>query len=191
MRLLLIIAILLLSSCQSDGERTTRTIDMYNSSGDMIGTAALTEKPDGVQVKLKLEGLTPGFHGIHVHEYPSCEGPDFKSAGNHFNPEGKEHGLMHPKGHHLGDLPNIEADAGGLVDTELMLAGATLLDGKKSILRGEGTSIVIHDGQDDGVSQPGGDSGTRIACGELKTDPKSDSESSPTDPTKFNDKQEK
>ncbi|WP_188453998.1 superoxide dismutase family protein [Virgibacillus oceani] len=190
MRFLLIIGLLLLSSCQSNGDRTTRTIDMYNPSGDMIGTAALTEKPDGVQVKLKLEGLAPGFHGIHVHEYPSCLGPDFKSAGNHFNPEGKEHGLMHPEGPHLGDLPNIEADAGGLVDAELMLPGATLLDGKKSILRGEGTSLVIDEGQDDGVSQPGGDSGPRIACGELKTNPKSDAESSPTDPTKFNEKQE-
>src|SRR5699024_2852081 len=98
-----------------------------------------TEHPDGVNVKIKIEGLAPGFHGVHIHEYAKCEGPDFKSAGNHLNPEGKEHGLMHPDGAHLGDLPNVEADSSGLVEAELMLANATLLEGKKSILRGEGT----------------------------------------------------
>ncbi|WP_373893156.1 superoxide dismutase family protein [Virgibacillus natechei] len=163
---------------------------MHNVSGDMIGTATMSEQPDGVQVELSLEGLDPGFHGIHVHENPECTAPDFESAGNHFNPEGNEHGLMHPEGSHLGDLPNIEADEGGLVEAELMLANATLLDGRMSILREEGTSLVIHEGQDDGVSQPGGDAGPRIACGELKTDEKADSGEESTDPTEFNEDQE-
>lgn len=170
----------------------TRNVEMYNGSGDMVGTATLNESPDGVSIKLKLEGLDPGFHGIHVHEFSSCEGPDFESAGNHFDPEGKEHGLMHPKGAHLGDLPNIEADGSGLVDAELMLAGATLLDGKTSILRGEGTSLVVHKQQDDGVSQPSGESGERILCGEIKSDVDSDAntEETPSDPTETNEEQE-
>lgn len=189
MRLFILIIILLLAGCQSDAE-TNRNVDIYNSDGDMIGTAGFSEQPDGVQIKLKLEALEPGFHGIHVHEYPNCEGPDFTTAGNHFNPEGKQHGLMHPKGPHLGDLPNIEADGGGLVEAELMLAGATLLEGKNSLLQGEGTSLIIDESQDDGVSQPSGNSGVRIACGEIKTDPNSDSTESPTDPTQFNEKQE-
>ena len=188
MRLLMILLFVWLAACQGE-VKTARTIDMYNASGDMIGTAALTEQPDGVQVKLKLEGLEPGFHGIHVHEYPKCEGPDFKSAGNHFNPEGKEHGLMHPEGPHLGDLPNVEADTSGLVDAELMLNDTTLLEGKKSVLRGNGTSLVIHAEQDDGISQPGGDAGERIACGEIKVSDKEESTESPTDPTQFNDQQ--
>lgn len=186
---ILIIMILFLAACQSNGP-SSRTVDMHNASGDMIGTATLSEQPDGVQVKLSLEGLEPGFHGIHVHEYPTCEAPDFESAGNHFNPEGNEHGLMHPKGSHLGDLPNIEADAGGLVEAELVLASATLLDGKMSILREEGTSLVIQEGQDDGVSQPGGDAGPRIACGEIKAEEEADSGEAPTDPTEFNEDQE-
>lgn len=183
-----VLLLVVLASCQSN-EETTRTVDMYNSSGDMIGTAKLAERSEGVQVKLKLEGLDPGYHGIHVHEFPKCEGPEFISAGNHLNPEGKEHGLMHPEGAHLGDMPNIEADSGGLANAELMLAGATLLEGKKSLLEGEGTSLIIHDGQDDGISQPGGNSGARVACGKIAKNP-TDSKSSPTDPTNFNEEQE-
>ncbi|RKQ29582.1 superoxide dismutase family protein [Oceanobacillus halophilus] len=190
----LILMIFVLSACNGGADETTRTVEMYNAAGDMVGNATLNEMPDGVQIKLKLEGLSPGFHGIHVHEFSSCEGPDFQSAGNHLDPEGNEHGLMHPKGSHLGDLPNIEADAGGLVDAELMLAGATLTDGKQSILRGDGTSLVVHESQDDGVSQPAGDSGVRIICGEIKADPNADSKSSaeetPSDPTETNENQD-
>ncbi|MFB4169267.1 superoxide dismutase family protein [Virgibacillus sp. JSM 102003] len=187
MRVFFVVLLLMLVSCQSN-EETTRSVDMYNESGDMIGTAKLSDRPEGVQVKLKLEGLEPGYHGIHVHEYPKCEGPEFISAGNHLNPDGKEHGLMHPKGAHLGDLPNIEADSGGLADAELMLPGATLMEGKKSILKGEGTSLIIHAGQDDGISQPGGNSGARIACGKILKEP-NETKEAPTDPTKFNEKQ--
>ncbi|MFD1851200.1 superoxide dismutase family protein [Oceanobacillus bengalensis] len=195
MRLLLLgFSIFFLVSCQSGDSEMSRTVDMYNDSGDMVGTAVLNQGSDGVSIKLTLEGLEPGFHGIHVHEFASCEAPDFESAGNHLDPDGNEHGLMHPKGAHLGDLPNIEADGGGLVDAELMLPGATLLDGKQSLLRGEGTSIVVHEAQDDGVSQPSGDSGARILCGELKADPDQESDSetedSPSDPTETNEEEE-
>ncbi|MGP4108956.1 superoxide dismutase family protein [Virgibacillus sp. L01] len=188
MRVFFVIILLVLVSCQSN-EETTRSVDMYNESGDMIGTAELSDRPEGVQVKLKLEGLEPGYHGIHVHEFPKCEGPEFISAGNHLNPDGNEHGLMHPEGAHLGDLPNVEVDSGGLAKAELMLAGATLMEGKKSILKGEGTSLIIHAGQDDGISQPGGNSGARIACGKILKEP-NETKESPTDPTKFNEKQE-
>ncbi|WP_042222720.1 superoxide dismutase family protein [Oceanobacillus manasiensis] len=190
MRFVFFIVLLFLTGCQSNAEKL-RTVDMYNVSGDMIGTVALSEQADGVQLKVKLEGLEPGFHGIHVHEYPKCEAPDFTTAGNHYNPEGNEHGLMHPEGSHLGDLPNIEADDGGLVDAELMLPEATLMEGKNSLLKEDGTSIVIQQGPDDGLTQPGGNGGQRIVCGELKTNPdEEDSEESPTDPTEFNEDQE-
>lgn len=186
-RVLLIILLLFLTACQPNDE-TSRTVNMYNSDGDMIGTAKLNERPEGVLIKLKLEGLEPGFHGIHVHEFAKCKGPAFKSAGSHVNPEGNEHGLMHPKGAHLGDLPNIEADSGGLADAELMLPKATLLDGKNSLIEGGGTSLVITAGQDDGVSQPSGDSGPRIACGKISNDDQNPG-NSPTDPTQSNEKQ--
>ncbi|WP_047983665.1 superoxide dismutase family protein [Ornithinibacillus californiensis] len=187
--LIFLLSTSLLTACQSKVE-TSKTVEMYNTSGDMVGTAQLLESPDGVQVKLKLEGLTPGFHGLAVHEYAKCEAPDFKSAGNHLDPEGKEHGLMHPKGPHLGDLPNIEADAGGLVDEELLLPAATLKDGKMSLLRGEGTSLIVMELQDDGVSQPSGNAGARLICGEIKSGKEQEATESPTDPTEFNEKQE-
>lgn len=174
--------LIFLIGCQGD-DRTTLKVDMYNASGDMVGTAKLSEQPEGVSIKVKVEGLEPGLHGIHVHESPKCEGPDFKSAGNHFNPDGKEHGAMIPKGPHVGDLPNVEADSSGVVDVELMLAKATMLEGKTSLFSDEGKSLIIHSDMDDGVSQPSGDSGERLICGEIKLDTEKDSKESPSDPT--------
>ncbi|MEW9677059.1 superoxide dismutase family protein [Lentibacillus sp. L22] len=186
MRYIVLLLILFVASCQGTGEKTVRTIDMYNKSADLIGTAVLSERPDGVHVKLKLAGLKPGLHGIHVHEMPVCKGPDFKSAGSHYNPEGKEHGLMNPDGAHLGDMPNIEANGDGKVDSEIMIPDATLLEGKKSLIKEDGTSLVIHEDQDDGVSQPSGKSGSRIACGEIKANPKPSHGKNPTDPAETN-----
>lgn len=183
---LLLVSMLLLSACQQ--AETTRTIDMYNSAGDLTGTAAFFESEAGVRIKIEVEGLSPGLHGIHIHEHPICEGPDFKSAGNHFNPEGKEHGLMHPQGAHIGDLPNVEASGNGLVDVELLVSGATLLKGKKSLLQ-EGTSLIITEDSDDGVSQPAGNSGARLLCGELKNNENKE-KTSPTDPTEGKNKEE-
>jgi|SRR5690625_598940 len=188
MRQFFILCLLFITACQ--GAHTTRTIDMYNSSGDMVGTATFAELPDGVEVSLELDGLSPGFHGVNIHEIPKCEGPHFTSAGNHLNPEGKNHGLMHPEGSHLGDLPNIEVDSDGEVDVELQLDDATLLEGKNSILQGEGSSIIITSDEDDGLTQPSGDSGTRIVCGELKAHPDEESTETPTDPTKENGEDE-
>ncbi|MBP2076455.1 superoxide dismutase family protein [Oceanobacillus polygoni] len=189
--IVVLITLLLLIACQSSDEITSKTVEMYNGTGDRVGTAALNETAEGVQIELTLEGLNPGFHGIHVHEYPVCEGPDFTSAGNHLDPEGNEHGLMHPDGAHLGDLPNIEADGAGLVDVELMLPEATMLDGKNSLFGEGGTSLIVTENQDDGVSQPSGNSGARIICGVIaKEDEDGESEDAPTDPTEFNEDQE-
>jgi len=190
MRIFLLVGILILSACQNSNIDTTFTADMYNADGDMVGTAVLNEQEDGVQFEVQLEGLSPGFHAIHVHENAVCEGPDFKSAGNHLNPEGTEHGLMHPEGPHLGDLPNLEADSDGLVDAELMLPEATLTDGKNSLLDSGGTSLVVQEGQNDGVTQPGGDAKERIYCGEIIQEKDQKTQEETTDPTQFNKEQE-
>ncbi|MGP4061430.1 superoxide dismutase family protein [Halobacillus sp. H74] len=177
------ILLLLIVGC-SGGERSPLETSVYNSENDKIGTAVFTEQPEGVQVKLKIEGLEPGMHGVHIHEFPKCEAPDFKSAGNHFNPLAKEHGLMNSKGAHAGDMPNVEADASGMIDTELMLPEAKLKEDQMSLLRKEGTSIVIHSGPDDGMSQPSGDSGDRVACGIITLNADKDEASDPTEPDK-------
>lgn len=178
---------LLLAGCM-DEKRSPLNTSIYNVTNDKVGTATFKEVSEGVEVKLVVEGLEPGVHAVHIHEFPECEAPDFKSAGNHFNPMSKDHGLMNTKGPHVGDMANVEADGSGLVDTTLMLPEATLKEGQKSLLRKEGTSIVIHSGQDDGMSQPAGDSGERIACGKVTLKASEDETSDPTDPDKKQDK---
>ncbi|MEI3605467.1 superoxide dismutase family protein [Pseudogracilibacillus sp. SE30717A] len=186
---MIIFSIFFLTACQFTSQpKTAKTVDMYNKDGDMVGTAKLTEDPDGVKIALKVEGLTPGFHGVHVHEIAKCTAPDFKSAGNHFNPEKKKHGLLNPKGPHIGDLPNIEVDTNGKVDTELTIKDATLLNGKNSLIESGGTSLVITSEADDGMTQISGDSGERIICGEIKEKKGEVDKEKPSDPT---DKKEK
>ncbi|WP_066192593.1 superoxide dismutase family protein [Gracilibacillus timonensis] len=185
--IMFVIMIVLLTACQ-ENERSPLEVRLYNADKDAVGTARFNELEDNVAVQIKVEGLEPGLHGVHIHEYAKCEGPDFESAGNHFNPEGKEHGLMNPDGAHLGDMPNLEAGQDGTADVEFDLPGATLMDGNNSLLREDGTSIIIHADQDDGVSQPGGNSGARIVCGEITL--KNQPEEEATDPTETNNKEE-
>ncbi|WP_018930808.1 superoxide dismutase family protein [Gracilibacillus lacisalsi] len=180
--------LMFLAGCQAEG-RSPLEVRLYNVDNDAVGTATFKEQEDMVSVQIEVEGLEQGLHGVHIHEYAKCEGPDFQSAGNHFNPEGNEHGLMHPDGAHLGDMPNLEVEADGTADVELELPGATLMDGDKSLLREDGTSIIIHGGEDDGVSQPAGDAGDRIVCGVISLEEATDDEK-PTDPTESNKEEE-
>lgn len=189
--IIVIISILLLSACNLTAKpKTALSVDMYNHTGDMVGTAKLSEDPKGVKIKLKIEGLSPGFHGLHIHEVATCEQPEFKSAGNHFNPENKQHGLLHPEGSHLGDLKNIEANSNGEVDVEVLVPDATLLKGSnKSLIDQGGTSLIVTSEADDGVSQISGNSGERIVCGEIKENKNESDEEEPTDPTEKNNKE--
>lgn len=181
--------LIMLTACKST-DMTTRQIDMYNSDGDMVGTATFIEQANGVEVKVKVDGLDPGFHGAHIHEFPVCEGPDFKRAGNHLNPKNTKHGLMHPEGAHLGDLPNIEADASGQAEDSLFVDEATLLDGGNSLLKDGGASFIITADPDDGISQPSGNSGQRILCGVINNEQQDKQNDSPTDPTETEDQEE-
>ncbi|WP_223591877.1 superoxide dismutase family protein [Neobacillus bataviensis] len=165
----LIVPLLILTGC-TEKNITKIDVEMFNAAGDSLGTVKLQEQASGVKMSVDLKGLSPGIHAIHFHEKGTCEAPDFKSAGNHFNPEKKEHGLLHPKGAHAGDLPNLIVEDDGSVKADLMASNVTLKDGKKSLFTKEGTSLIVHEGKDDGMTQPAGNSGNRIACGEVSKD---------------------
>lgn len=143
--------------------------ELINSEGAFVGIAILTELPEGVRIQLKAEGLPPGEHALHIHETGRCEPPDFRSAGGHFNPFGKAHGLENPKGPHAGDLPNVTVPENGSLDVDLVAGEVTLKPGAPhSLLDADGSALVIHAGPDDLTSDPAGNAGPRIACGVIQ-----------------------
>lgn len=153
-----------LAVARAEGAHIARAV-LKDAKGEKVGTASLVEAKGGVQVAVKAQGLPPGIHGIHVHAVGKCDDPEFKSAGPHFNPTARKHGMKNPEGHHSGDLPNLVVGAEGKGELKGTLEGATLGEGPASLLGPQGAALVVHASPDDEVSDPAGNSGARIACG--------------------------
>lgn len=156
-----------IESEENDATEKEITVKLNNIEGEEVAVATLTTVDEGVKVKLTGDGFSEeGKKAFHVHEKGVCEIGDFESAGGHYNPEDKNHGKEDPDGQHAGDFDNIEVDADGKVDVEFVTDHISLdKNAENTVFTEDGTSLVIHDGEDDYKSQPAGDAGDRIACG--------------------------
>jgi Cu-Zn family superoxide dismutase len=141
---------------------------LKDAQGKAVGTAVIKSAAGGVEVALNLNGLPAGDHAIHIHAVGKCEAPAFTTAGGHFNPEKKQHGMHNPQGSHAGDLENLTVPASGKLKKKVMVKGVTLEEGAGSLFHEGGTSIVIHASADDYKTDPAGNAGARIACGVIE-----------------------
>jgi Cu-Zn family superoxide dismutase len=160
-------ALIALATNPAPAAAQTAHADIVNSQGAVIGHAKLSTVSNGVKVSVTVSQLSPGEHGIHIHNVGKCEVPAFTTAGGHFNPTGAHHGIHnamdpHP---HLGDLPNLVVSEKGTGKLTFTAIGVTISEGPNSLFHDGGTSLVIHAKPDDLTSDPSGNSGDRIACG--------------------------
>ncbi len=140
------------------------TAQLEPKSGSQVtGLVMFRQVGDEVLVTGMVKNLKPGKHGFHIHDKGDCSSPDAASAGPHFNPANQHHGGPTTSEHHAGDLGNIEAEVSGIV--QLNWKAKLSLSGNDSII---GKSIVVHEGEDDLKTDPAGNSGKRVACGEIK-----------------------
>jgi Cu-Zn family superoxide dismutase len=155
----------ILALCAFGMAKDNVKVAVKDPAGKTVGWAMVSGTSQGVHLKLTLDHMPPGEHAVHFHSVAKCEGPDFKSAGPHFNPEGKQHGLQNPDGHHAGDMDNFTVDAKGKASVELFNKDVNLGSDSHSLFSNGGTAIVVHAKADDMRTDPSGNSGDRIACG--------------------------
>ena len=149
----------------------TATVSLTSPNGATVGSAQLRQGRDAVvSVDGTVSSLTPGTHGIHFHAIGLCEGGTaFSTAGAHYNPLNREHGLARPGGPHAGDAPNITAGPDGSATFSFTTDRVTLTPGAASLFDSDGSALVVHAAADDQVSQPSGNSGGRVACGVVRS----------------------
>jgi superoxide dismutase, Cu-Zn family len=159
-----------LSVCATHGQTMKKNgaliVTIKTSTGADAGTATFKEAKTGkeLNVTVKLKGIPFGEHAVHIHQNPTCEAPDFKSAGGHFNPDTKQHGMENPMGHHAGDMPkNISIGEDHTGEITFKVDYLTLAPGAPNSVLGH--SIMVHEKADDMKTDPTGNAGNRIACG--------------------------
>lgn len=145
-------------------------VKLSTSKGEDGGTVTFKAVKGGVRMKIDLKNVGFGPHGVHIHQNAVCDGPDFKGAGGHFNPDGKKHGFDNPDGHHAGDTPkNVDVGEDHTGSATFTLNGVSMDPAApNSIFANGGTSVVVHEHADDMKTDPSGNSGNRIACAVIK-----------------------
>ncbi len=151
-------------SLWSSGGGPVAYADLKPTQGNKVsGRVEFRQAGNLVHVTADLTGLAPDSeHGFHVHERGDCSAPDAMSAGGHFNPEAVAHGMYTHAPHHVGDLPNLKADAKGEVHTSFDNSVLSVGHGSGDVA---GRAVIVHRDADDYKSQPAGNSGPRLACG--------------------------
>ena len=169
---LLALTIVACHTAASSGGGASRraSATLVDAGGRDVGTVQLAEQPAGrVALTGTLHDLPPGPHGIHLHAVGQCDGAaSFASAGAHFNPAARKHGLDEPEGPPAGDLPMVVVAADGRATLNATTDRVTLGDGPTSLLDADGSALVLHAAADDQRTDPSGNSGARIACGVVK-----------------------
>lgn len=165
---LAIVALILLGTAPLDAQPADAGATLLDAEGSVVGTVELVSTPGGgILVRAALEALPPGVHAFHIHETGVCTPPSFASAGGHYAPHGRAHGVLSSEGRHAGDLPNIHVPLAGALTFELFVDHATLKEKDGGLLDTDGSAFVIHAGPDDYRTDPAGDAGPRIACGPI------------------------
>lgn len=163
--LALILPLAACATTAADRQELVGATTLSDAAGKQVGTATLRAADGGIVLSILVTGLTPQQrHGIHLHAVGACQAPAFASAGPHLNPAGRQHGLANPVGSHLGDLPNLIADAEGHARVTAMLPGEQAAI-RNQLFDNDGTALILHAQADDLRTDPSGNSGNRIACG--------------------------
>ena len=165
MKMRLVAAAVALAGCASAGDDFGTLVGrarLIDANGQPAGEASLYSVAEGTRVVAELPNLPAGAHGFHFHAVGNCQAPGFDSAGAHFNPTNKKHGLQNPSGPHLGDLPNVSSTRVNLVALGVQVTGTN------GLLDADGAALVLHANPDDLRTDPSGNSGARIRCGVIE-----------------------
>jgi superoxide dismutase, Cu-Zn family len=158
----------LIAACSTIGssqmrEPAVKASAILMENGQNVGAMTLTQNSGGARLQLSVIGMAQGEYGMHLHEFGKCEGPEYKTAGMHWNPAGRQHGINNPQGSHVGDLPNLKV-TGSAAQLDTQLEGLRLT-GSDALLDADGASFIIHAKPDDYKTDPSGNSGGRKICG--------------------------
>jgi Cu-Zn family superoxide dismutase len=144
------------------------TVALKDAKGESVGTAVLSDKKGGgANIKVDFKNLPAGEHALHIHQTAKCEAPGFTTAGGHFNPDMKKHGMQNPDGPHAGDMPNFTVKPNGTAKTTIVDPNVNLGTDSHSVFSNGGTALMIHAMPDDLKTDPTGNAGARIACGTI------------------------